>query len=78
MKIETQNNEKKFSEVEVGEVFKDLDGDGYFMRIPNIKRTISTRTDAVYNAIRLNDGDAEEYDPDCTVIPVDAKVVVYE
>lgn len=82
MKIETPRNEKfvKFGEIKAGEIFKDLDeneDEVYVMRI-SILRLSSTRTDAMYNAIRLDNGYAMEYDPDFTVIPVDAKVVVYE
>lgn len=89
MKIETSRNKKfvKFSEIKAGEVFKVLDenqdfdidakecSEEYFMRI-SILRISSTRTDAVYNAIRLDNGYATKYDPDCTVMPVDAKVVI--
>lgn len=82
MKIEIPRNEKfvRFSKIKAGEIFKVLDenqDEEYFMRI-SILRLSSTRTDATFNAVRLDDGYAMEYDPDCAVIPVDAKVVIDE
>ena len=85
MKVEDlreKKNELEFSDLAMGDVFKQVDPDGKdwtFMKIPNVVEA-SKKEDREYeyddNAVCLEDGELVWFDFDTKVIRIEAKLVI--